>query len=773
MSTVHDKISERYNNISSLVLNRIMFVIDTNIVVLGAAAFFLFYILRGRTKRYKYAIKMDETLSKPKDEPIIVDEGRESVITTKSLDHPVIGRGVSVEEFHSNCSLNNISQHFEIGSTPNKHPHKSTKGEKSVHEENEDFSLHVAQKSCNSTFSTRQEDEPLPLIFHINKNQADSSTPTPFKLRNDDIETRDLPKLCEEQGTTAITPKEAWGADTVLCNDFSTVALEKKEKLNIFQSQKTKENVTTLQTYKKTKEDYSISESNEDNLYDAFSGLDLLEKPQSIINIEATKKWLSTRVDDCNFDAKAVGAFPTDWHQSLPYEGGHAHSLLACYHGRLMDEAQANHTDGIPDAIIDALGEFDDRGGTSLPLDFFQKCFLTKKQDRLRKKAPVKMFPKEGQERLLEYIRDGKCSQGGVGKGPWYGARCFAHLPLWPVDDTQINAADVCQGDIDDCYFACGLSLAAEHYPTCLKERIIRIDDKQSGRSRFKVRHWSERRGGCISPNPKCRKGPNITEVGDTFYAHRRVNRKGGAGVPLYCRSRSEALYPMVLERAFQKYRSGGDHGSYEDIAGKNCLEAEAVLHFLTGLKFEQIKLAEDLNMRGSNTSPVHEDKIWKTICNALHKGRAISTGTYSLGLRRNEKLPEQWEDLFIVPDHNYALLDAGSDSLYGRFVVLRNPFGKQLSPFVLSSISAWPIGVADGPELGEDAVFRLGLSEFFSYFETISYATETCKWYPVRRCHHYRAFFADSENIEWCHETPLREEKEENILAPRRLEFK
>mmetsp|Transcript_7533 Transcript_7533/g.11797 ORF Transcript_7533/g.11797 Transcript_7533/m.11797 type:complete len:677 (-) Transcript_7533:50-2080(-) len=598
-----------------------------------------------------------------------------------------------------------------------------------------------------------------------------NSTPN-IKLHSEGIESRDPPTLFEEQDTTTTTPKEVCAADRALCNEFSMIVIGNKEKLNVFQPNMTEEKAATLKTFERIDQYDTVNKLGEDNLCDAFSALDVVEKPQSIINAEATKKWLSTQEDDFELGAKAVGAFATEWHRSLPYEGGHAHSLLVCYYGRLMDEAQSNHTDGIPHEVIDALGELDDRGGTSHPMEFFQEFFLTKQQDRLRKKALAKMFPKEGQERLLHYLRDGKCSQGGAVKGPWYGARCFAHLPLWPADDTQINAADVCQGDIDDCYFACGLSLAAEHYPTCLKERIIRIDDKENGRSRFKVQHWSERRGGCMSPNPKSRRGPNITEVGDTFYAHRRVNRKGGPGVPLYCRSRSGALYPMVFERTFQKYRRGGDHGSYEDIAGRNCLEAEAVLHFLTGLKFDQMRLSEDHNVRISHASPAHQDKIWKIICDALHKGRAISTGTCSLGSRIYEKPHEEWEDLCIVPDHNYALLDAGTDSVYGRFVVLRNPFGKQLSPFVLPSVSAWPEGVVDGPELGEDAVFRLGLSEFFSYFETISYATETCKWYPIRRCHQYREFFSDSENIEWCNETLLNEEKARDTLAPRRLEF-
>lgn len=575
----------------------------------------------------------------------------------------------------------------------------------------------------------------------------------------------------EQEGTST---KYVLDAGKSICNEFFRMTIGKKEKNDDLQLN-TVEEKTCMETSEKESsaiiKNHTENELGEDGLCDALSLLKITGKSQSKINIEETKKWLSNQLD-----AKAVGAQATEWHRSLPLEGGHAHSLLACYRGALMDEAQAKDADGIPDEVIDLLGKFDDRRGKIVQLEFLQEYFLTKKRDKLRKKMPAKMFPKEGQERLFRYLRHGECSLGGVVEGPWYGARSFAHLPLWPTDDAKMNAADVCQGDIDDCYFACGLSLAAEHYPTCLKKRIVRIDDKENGKSRFEVRHWSERRGGCISPNPKSRRGPNITEVGDTFYSYRRVNCKGGPGTPLYCRSRSDVLYPMVFERAFQRYRSGGGQGSsYEEIVGKNCLEAEAVLHFLTGLKFKQIKLAEDGSLRVSRRSPVrqdHEDKIWELICSMLQKGRAISTGTYSMGSRRNEKPPEEWYDLCVVSDHNYALLDAGTDSVHGRFVVLRNPFGKQLSPFVLSSTPVWPESVMDGPEIRDDAVFRIGLPVFFSYFETLSYAAETCQWYPIKLCHRYRPFFADSENIKWCEKTVLHKDKEEDAMVPRRLEF-
>eukprot|EP00546_Thalassionema_frauenfeldii_P001682 CAMPEP_0178933382 /NCGR_PEP_ID=MMETSP0786-20121207/23230_1 /TAXON_ID=186022 /ORGANISM="Thalassionema frauenfeldii, Strain CCMP 1798" /LENGTH=741 /DNA_ID=CAMNT_0020610955 /DNA_START=178 /DNA_END=2403 /DNA_ORIENTATION=- len=740
---------------------------------MALAAFLVGYCLSGKwnpsRERHKKVVEFDET-SNPRPRINGKETVGETKVPTTNIHLQAKGGEAIVPEFCSTCSLSNASMLLELQDPLEKHM--------------PEIEVKIVSLWCDGIPPQMVDERPATHNAETHPELATISSPihedrvtsaATIQACEKGAHTREQPLLSQEQQITSAKTKEVPCVDCALCNAFSRMATSEKETLSVFLANSTEEKPSNAESLEDNEKDWMDNDASEDNLCDAFSALDLIEKPQLVINEEATQEWLSSHLDDLHINAKAVGAYPTEWHQSLPLKGGHAHSLLVCYNGRLTDEEQANQPGGIPYEVVDEIAKLDDRGGASEPLDSLQKHFLTKKKDRLRKLAVVKMFSKDGQTRLLDYLRDGKCCQNGVADGVWFGARCFAHLPLWPEDDTKLNVGDVCQGDIDDCYFACGLSLAAEHYPTCLKDRIVRIDDKENGRSYFQVRHWFERRGGCISPNPKSRKGPKVTEVGDTYYAYRRVNRKGGPGVPLYCRSRSDALYPMVLERAFQKYRSGGDLGSYEDIAGKNCLEAEAVLHFLTGLRFEQMKLTIDTQIRSIHKSlgnQVHY-RIWKVICNALVKGRAISAGTYSMGSKRNEKHHDEWEDPHIIPDHNYALIDAGKDSVHGHFVVLRNPHGKQLSPFVLSSVSAWPKGIVDGAELREDAVFRLGLSEFFSYFDTISYAAETCAWYPIKRCHRYREFFADSENVEWCPDEMFQNEKrEKDALKPRRLVF-
>lgn len=490
--------------------------------------------------------------------------------------------------------------------------------------------------------------------------------------------------------------------------------------------------------------------------------------------------------------AEEVGARLIDRHLVLAEEGGHAHGLIACWRrpGTLDSDVEGCEDGEFPDEVYRILTNCDGHGDEAKTLKDWAKNFpLVKNGSRLVRSRIVKSLPPAGDKLLLAYTRDKVCSLGGSVKGPWYGFKSFASSPLWGEDDTQINAADVIQGDIDNCSAVAGIMLVVEHYPSCLRERIKRFDEKDDDgnvvRSLFRVQHWSERRGGCNGTSPEARKGPLETVVNAVFYVHRRANRKGGPGSPVYCSSRSGALLPMVLEKVYQKYRSSARSsdgiGSYEDTANENSMEAEAIMHFYTGLKFVQKMLREDGSSRVARRTPVsqkEQGKTWRLICSALHDGRAVSTGTYAKGSGRGEIREDDWGNEFIVANHNYGLLDAGEEEGCGRFVVLRNPHGKQLSPFQKRTVPAWPQGAEetkDGPELEKDGVFRITLSEFFNHFKTISCAAESCERYPRKRCHRYRPYFyGNDENlIDWCYEE--REENgEENDYgsAIRRIDF-
>ena len=67
------------------------------------------------------------------------------------------------------------------------------------------------------------------------------------------------------------------------------------------------------------------------------------------------------------------------------------------------------------------------------------------------------------------------------------------------------------------------------------------------------------------------RRGPLVTEISSLFYVHTRESRKGPRLTPLYLRSRSGAMYPMILEKAWvrrrQKELSSKSQASYEDIS--------------------------------------------------------------------------------------------------------------------------------------------------------------------------------------------------------------
>ena len=170
-------------------------------------------------------------------------------------------------------------------------------------------------------------------------------------------------------------------------------------------------------------------------------------------------------------------------------------------------------------------------------------------------------------------------------------------------------------------------------------------------------------------------------------------------------------------------------------------------------------------------------NEIWNLITSALSEGRAVCGGTFATGEGRHKI--HSWANEELLSHHNYCILDAGLDSTYGRFLVLRNPQGVQTSPFMKSSTPSWPPqyvksaknlekadSVHDGEFMKHDGVFRMCMKEFMLYFSTVSYVSEICDRYPVKFCHRYREHVANPELVRWHNKTVKENESRRRKLS-------
>ena len=207
---------------------------------------------------------------------------------------------------------------------------------------------------------------------------------------------------------------------------------------------------------------------------------------------------------------------------------------------------------------IDILWGDEERGEERKGIQWWRKKLLSKDLSTIAVNKHTKKIPARNISNLVKYLLSDIASQ------PWYKVQDFTKLKC-DVFPEIIDGADVLQGDLGDCYFACAVSLCAEHYTTCIRKRIERTT------SGYKVFLWSQRRGSCNSRSPIMRRGPLVTEISSLFYVHTRESRKGPRLTPLYLRSRSGAMYPMILEKAWvrrrQKELSSKSQASYEDIS--------------------------------------------------------------------------------------------------------------------------------------------------------------------------------------------------------------
>jgi hypothetical protein len=451
------------------------------------------------------------------------------------------------------------------------------------------------------------------------------------------------------------------------------------------------------------------------------------------------------------------------------------------------DDARGNEQDGV-DALRRKILKRNRRSGT----------WSVKKPPRGKRGAP-----KRAHAALIAYLTSERAA------APWYEADELERAPVYPSRGADecgraafavaafavaagggedpaaaearappqgMGAADVLQGDIGDCYFACALSLLAEFYPSCVRRRIKAVRGR-SGRRCFDVSMWGQRHGSCRTPGME--DGALTVRVTRALYVHTRECRKGPAGTPLYTRCRDGSLWPCILEKAWVQYRRGD---SYEDVANAMGFDPGDVIHAFSGLSTMSVSVLGDGEMCRSRAaaaairsrqSPVQRmersDELWALISAAVRDGRAMAGGTYEAG--RGGKGPA--DSGLILCHHSYAFLDAGECPDNGRFVVMRNPQGEQTSPFLNSTVPPWPpvgaVGAPDGHQMALDGVFRLRLEDVMACFQTITYVDEVSEAYPQRLRRWYRKFVSGGERVRWCGGPALHRK---GSSAQRRLEL-
>ncbi len=244
---------------------------------------------------------------------------------------------------------------------------------------------------------------------------------------------------------------------------------------------------------------------------------------------------------------------------------------------------------------------------------------------------------------------------------PKFGKKTFTG----PLFDGAIEAGDVQQGQIGNCYFPAAVAAMAKMDPELIKN-MVKANGDGTYTVTFKERDWMS---GRIKDVP--------VKVDGDLYAR-------SYGGPLYGRSsnsgetaKMELWYPLI-EKAYAQWK-----GSYDAI-GNGGFSGEVFEDF-TGRSSKSI------------STTASADSVWNTITTAIDNKRPVAAGTHDDGG------PVSYTNTGVYGDHAYSVLGYEKQGTE-RFVVLRNPWGE-----------SEPSGNG-----ANDGVFKLKLSEFQKLYDNV-----------------------------------------------------
>ncbi|CEM26929.1 unnamed protein product [Vitrella brassicaformis CCMP3155] len=221
---------------------------------------------------------------------------------------------------------------------------------------------------------------------------------------------------------------------------------------------------------------------------------------------------------------------------------------------------------------------------------------------------------------------------------------------LFPADD-EMQAEDVTQGTLHNCYFVAALSLLTQ-VPRLLRRLIVEYNEA-AGRFVMRLFMDCEWRKIEIDDRLPCRVSGRGTPT--LAFAH---SRKG------------HDFYVALIEKAYAKA-----WGSYSAIEGGNMGEA---LFDLTG------GMVDDVNLERLLTTPSDKDPqaaAFKLLQEYQQKGALVSCGRFEGEDDKNHRSgPQRFErnDAGIVVNHAYGVLDVRilqTDKKKHRLVRVRNPW--------------------------------------------------------------------------------------------------
>lgn len=193
-----------------------------------------------------------------------------------------------------------------------------------------------------------------------------------------------------------------------------------------------------------------------------------------------------------------------------------------------------------------------------------------------------------------------------------------------PLFVKGVEADDVAQGKIGDCFFLAALAAVAKVRPAEVRRAV---HDNLNGT--YTVTFKEKARGGVVR---------DVTVTVDADLPRTRDGKVAfGRGLDRTDDGRSE-LWPSIYEKAYATYRRGGykaiDQGGYADKA----------LFTLTGRPAKQELLAD-----------VRPDALWKKLEAATRDGRPVVTCTFA-DPDHAKKVRGRADEARLIGEHAYTL---------------------------------------------------------------------------------------------------------------------
>lgn len=230
-----------------------------------------------------------------------------------------------------------------------------------------------------------------------------------------------------------------------------------------------------------------------------------------------------------------------------------------------------------------------------------------------------------------------------------------------------VEAGDVQQGQLGNCYFPAAVAAMAKANPDTINN-MIKANGDGTYTVTFKERDWATGRTKDVP-----------VKVDGDLYAR-------SWGGPLYGHSsnspdttKMEMWFPLI-EKAYAQWK-----GSYNAIG--NGGSSADVFEDFTGAQGKSINAAGNA------------DTVWKTITTAIDAKKPVAAGTHDDGG------PVNYTNTGVYGDHAYSILGyekVGND----RMVVLRNPWGE-----------SEPAGNG-----ANDGIFKLKLEDFQKLYDNVMY---------------------------------------------------